>query len=167
MKKLMLMAVAFMLIASAAFANAPRSEFEGRKHGKHGKHHGEMMERMAEKLNLSEGQKLQMQTLRENFRAQTAPQRQASRELMREYRSAEQAGDTARAEELATALRTQRAAMHEVRSEHREQMLSILTPEQRSQLESQREEWKSKRSERFENRGESKGERRQFRGSNR
>jgi periplasmic protein CpxP/Spy len=169
MKKLMLMAVAFMLIASAAFANAPRSEFEGRKHGKHkhGKHHGEMMGRMAEKLDLSEGQKLQMQTLRENFQAQTAPQRQASRELMSEYRSAKQAGDTARAEELATALRTQRAAMHEVRSAHREQMLSILTPEQRSQLESQREEWKSKRSERSENRGEWKGERRQFRGSNR
>jgi Spy/CpxP family protein refolding chaperone len=177
MKKLMLMAMAFMLVASVAFANASRSD-EGRKHGKkhgmhhgeskkHGMHHGHKMGRMAEMLDLSEAQKLQMQTLRESFRTQTAPQREASRQLMGEYRSAKQAGETARAEELEATLRSERAAMHELRSAHREQMLSILTPEQRSQLEAQKQEWKAKRSERSEMRGERKGEQRQFRGSNR
>ena len=165
MRKTMVVLAAASLISTMALAAPLTGEGErGRRgHGEHGHgerghsmrgHDGEeLLERMAERLNLSEAQKLQIRQLHEGFRTQTEPQRTAMFETMKSLREARQAGDTATAQRLAASLEGQFAQMHEIRKAQHERMLALLTPEQRAKVEEMKAEREQRRGERGSRRG--------------
>lgn len=137
MKNIVTAAAVLALGASLAFAGPG----EGRKgkHGMHGKG-GAHLERMAEKLNLSEGQKLQMSEMRKAFRAQSEPSWNSMKQTKSDMKAAKEAGDTARVEALRATMKTQKDQMKAQRQAQHQQMLNILTPEQRTQLEAMKNE---------------------------
>jgi periplasmic protein CpxP/Spy len=161
MKTFTTVAAALALTAGLAFA-APQGDGErghmGKKKGHmgagdHAGHmgkgdHGKMMGRMAEKLDLSEGQKIQMQQLHESFRAQNAPFRESMQATKTQLREARQSGDTARAQQLAAELEGQRTQMLTQRQAMHEQMLTILTPDQKTKLEAMKAEKNNRKGER-------------------
>jgi periplasmic protein CpxP/Spy len=161
MKTITTVAAALALTAGLAFA-APQDGGErghmGKKKGHmgagdHAGHmgkgdHGKMMGRMAAKLDLSEGQKIQMQQLHEGFRTQNAPFRESMQATMSELREARQSGDTARAQQLAAQLEGQRTQMQTQRQAMHEQMLTILTPDQKTKLEAMKAEKHNRKGER-------------------
>lgn len=147
MKKTITTAVALALGASLAFAGHGAGT-EGKRSGKHGKHgqHGEAgFARLAEKLNLTEAQKQQLAEERTNFRASNQHRFEANRDTMRQFREARQAGDTARADALKQTLEVQRGELKQLREAQHQQMLSILTAEQRAQLETLHSERKGRK----------------------
>ena len=156
MRTITTVAAALALTAGLAFA-APQGGGERGHMGKKGHmgaghmgqgDHGKMMGRMAEKLELSEGQKIQMQQLHETFRTQHAPFRESMQATMTQLREARQSGDTARAQQLAAELEGQRAQMQTQRKAMHEQMLTILTPDQKAKLEAMKAEKKNRKGER-------------------
>lgn len=139
MKRIVTAAAVLALGASLAFAGPG----EGHKHGKqgmHGKGGAAHMERMAEKLNLSEGQKIQMEELRKGFEVQNEPLWTAMKQTKTEMKAAHEAGDTARVEALRATVEQQRNQMKAQREAQHAQMMNILTPEQRTQLEAMKSE---------------------------
>lgn len=146
MKTFTTVAAALALTAGLAFA-APQGGGERGHMGKKGMgagdhacdmdkdDHGKMMGHMAGKLEMSEAQKVQMQQLRESFQAQHAPFRESMQATMTQLREARQSGDTARAQQLAAELEGQRAQMQTQRQAMHEQMLTILTPDQKAKFE--------------------------------
>ena len=134
MRKTMTLAVALTLGASLAFAGP------GAGKGEFGKGHARAEARFAEKLNLTEAQKAQMEELRNNFRASNQQRFATHRDTVRQYREARQAGDTAHADALKQTLELQRGELNQLRQAHHERVLSILTAEQRAQLEAMKAE---------------------------
>ena len=122
-----------------------KSQRRGKMRGHHAKRGGDFGAKFAEKLNLSDTQKTQMNTLRQNFRAASEPYRERTRQLATELRQAREANDTARVEALRAQIEGQRAQMKVLADSHRQQVLSILTPEQRTQLESFKGKGKGRR----------------------
>jgi len=126
-----------------------RAEWRGQgKHFGHGG--GPMGGAMFRDLNLTEDQKTRMQQINQSFRERTQSLRQQLQAKRQELRQASE-GDTFN-EALATQ-KLQEAASLEAKlmGEHfklRQEMLSVLTPEQKTQLEQKRAEFKAKRSER-------------------
>ena len=147
MKKTITTAVALALGASLAFAG-PGAGKEGKRSGRHGKGGEAAAARWAEKLNLTEAQKQQLAEQRANFRASNQHRFEAHRDTMRQYREARQAGDTARADALKQTLAVQKGELKQLREAQHQQMLSILTAEQRAQLEAMKEERKNRRGDR-------------------
>lgn len=154
MKKSLVTVATLMLGASLAIAG-PGMDGRGKHGGKHGKgaRGGEFSARFAEKLNLSEGQKIQMKQFHEEFRAANEPLRNAMRTTTTEIRAARKAGDAARVEALRPTLEQQRTEMRERRAGQHERMLAILTPDQRAQLEAVKAEREQRRGERKGRRG--------------
>ena len=160
MKTITTVAAALALTAGLAFA-APQGGGErghmGEKcqmgagdHAGHmgtGDDHGKMMGHMAEKLELSEAQKVQMKQLHEGFSTQHAPFRESMQATMTQLREARQSGDTARAQQLAAELEGQRAQMQTQRQAMHEQMLTILTPDQKAKLEAMKAEKQNRKGE--------------------
>lgn len=152
MKTFTTVAAALALTAGLAFAAPQGGGERGHKGmkghmgaGDHAGHmgkddHGKMMGHMAEKLELSEAQKVQMQQLHESFRAQHAPFRESMHATMTQLREARQSGDTARAQQLAAELEGQRAQMQTQRQAMDEQILTILTPDQKAKFEAMKAE---------------------------
>lgn len=143
MKKTIYTAVALALGASLAFAGPG----EGRR-GPLGEHREHRMDRLAEKLNLTDAQKAQIEEQRNNFRASNEARFETHRDTMRQYREARKANDTARADALKQTLELQRGELQQLREAQHQAMLSILTAEQREQLEalkSERREHRGKR----------------------
>ncbi len=139
MKKIVTAAAVLALGASLAFAGPG----EGRKHGKHGMHDkggAAHMERMAEKLNLSEGQKIQMSELRKGFQVQNEPLWNSMKTTKTELKAAQEAGDTARVDALRATMKNYKDQMKAQREAQHQQMMNILTPEQRTQLEAMKSE---------------------------
>lgn len=134
MKKILATAAVFILSTTLAFAG------HGHKGDGHRGKHGEWNGRMGEKLNLSEAQKQQIQTIQRSFREQNEPFFNAFRETKRQYKEARQAGDTTRAESLKAQLDSQKTQMRQLQENQRRQIVSILTPEQRTQLEAMKAE---------------------------
>lgn len=110
--------------------------------------HGKMMGHMAEKLELSEAQKVRMEQLHESFSTQHAPFRESMQATKAQLREARQSGDTARAQQLAAELEGQRAQMQTQRQAMHEQMLTILTPDQKAKLEAMKAEKQNRKGER-------------------
>ena len=137
MKKMFTAAAVLALGASLAFAGPGGGKMHGGKHGRGGEAH---MERMAEKLNLSEGQKIQMSELRKTFQTENEPLWTAMKQTKTELKAAQEAGDTARVEALRATMKTQKDQMKVVRQAQHEKMMTILTPDQRAQLEAMRAE---------------------------
>jgi protein CpxP len=136
------MAAALTLSATMAVA-APHGG------GKHHKRGGEMMgPRVAAKLNLTDAQKQQIRDLHKSFREQNKATFENAREARKAFREAKKANDTARMEQVKPAMEAQRAEFKQLRDARRQQLLSILTPEQRTQFEAMKAEREQRRGQR-------------------
>jgi periplasmic protein CpxP/Spy len=111
--------------------------------GKHGGRGGPM--RMFRELGLSEAQQQQAKAIMERYEQSNKPQRDEMRQLHQQMgQTATGAVDTqaqARAEALRTELRESRKRMHD-------ELLTILTPDQRAKLEQMKQERKARHEER-------------------
>jgi periplasmic protein CpxP/Spy len=123
------------------------------KKGKSGRHHERGM--MFGKLNLSEDQKNQLKQLRQASRESSKPVMEQLRAKRQELRQAEKGGtfDEALATQKLTDMASLQAKMMAERARLRQAMMAVLTPEQKTQLEQSRAEFKAKRAERRGNRG--------------
>jgi len=135
------MAAVVTFTASLAFA-APHG---GGKRGRHGQQFGE---RMAAKLNLTDAQKQQIRDLQQGFREKNKAVFENAHALRKDFREAKKAGDTAKLESLKPALEAQREQMKQLRDAQHQQILSLLTPEQRTQWEALKAEREQRRAER-------------------
>jgi Spy/CpxP family protein refolding chaperone len=115
--------------------------------GPHGMGRGErgpmqMLERLPEQLDLSMQQRQQFDDIMRDFRVRWAdqtPDRDALRELNREYRQARDAGDTQRAEELRKQMREMARNRGGMVSEFLDAVDGILNEQQRERLNEMRE----------------------------
>src|SRR5512140_2843482 len=99
MKKI-ITAVAVVALSSSLAMAAPYAGGEGRQHRGGRAHQGEGM-MAAEKLNLSYAQKEQMKAMRQSFRDENKAFFDSVKTTRQQLREARQAGDTARAQQLA------------------------------------------------------------------
>ncbi|HEX8616590.1 MAG TPA: Spy/CpxP family protein refolding chaperone [Thermoanaerobaculia bacterium] len=147
--KWMTMAAVVALSATMAVAAPHGGKRDGKAGGRHGR--GELGAKFAEKLKLTDAQKAQIKTIRTNNREQNKAFFEQSRETFQQFREAKKANDTARLEQLKPVIERQRAQMLQFRSAERQQILALLTPEQRTQfdaLEAEREARRGQRGER-------------------
>jgi protein CpxP len=123
----------------------PGKQRFGGFHGRHGRGGGDGLER----LNLTEAQKTQMKQIRESYRERTQSLHQELRAKKQELRQANQ-GATFN-EGLATQVLTESAALEAKlmgeRFKMRQEMMALLTPEQKNQLEQRREQHRMKQAE--------------------
>lgn len=149
-----------VLLASVAFAQTTgstqdtneKARGEWRGQGRRGGHRGFGKGHMGggfRNLNLTDDQKARMKQIRESFGERTKSLREQLRAKHQELRQAQQ-GSTFN-EALATQVLSQeatlKARMMGEQFKLRQEMLSILTAEQRTQLEQQREQRKARRGE--------------------
>lgn len=102
-----------------------------------------------ERLNLTDAQKTQMKQIRESYRERTQSLRQELRTKKQALHQANQ-GETFN-EGLATQVLTESAALEAKlmgeRFKMRQEMMALLTPEQKNQLEQRREQHRMKQAE--------------------
>jgi Spy/CpxP family protein refolding chaperone len=148
-----------VLVASVAFAqtatttqgdqNKARGEWRGRGgrgEGREGDHRGGFGgDGMFAKLNLTDAQKASMKQIRESFGDRTKSLREQLRAKRQELRQANQGGTFNEA--LATQNLTESAGLQaKLMGEEfklRQDMLAVLTPEQKTQLDQMRQQFKS------------------------
>jgi Spy/CpxP family protein refolding chaperone len=113
----------------------------GRMGGRHG--HGMMHMRLLNELNLSEAQKQQMSTIAENYKNNIDPQKQELRQIWSQKQASTPLtpDQETRARELFTQMNQAKKKMHD-------ELLGILTPEQRQQLDQKRQEMRQRWQER-------------------
>lgn len=145
-RKWMTAVAVFTLGTSLALA-APNEDGSKARHRRH--HRSMHAQKFAEKLNLTEAQKEQIKQIRQNNREQNKAFFEQARQTRQELRAARQANDTARAESLKATLKAQREQFKLIRDAERAQILTVLTPEQKAQLEAM----KAERGERHGKRG--------------
>lgn len=120
---------------------------KGRHHGSRGFHGGG---RLMKDLNLTDAQKTQMKQIRQSFHERTAGLRQELHTKRQELRQANQ-GDTFNESLVAQKLSEMSGGQARLMSEKfrlRQEMNAVLTPEQKTKLQQQREQFKSRRAER-------------------
>lgn len=117
---------------------APQRPFDGRGKRRGGK--GGMMRLMRE-LNLSDAQQQQIRAIHDRLEASIKPQREEMRRLRGSNQDQPDANTIARIEALHTEMGRVMRASHE-------EVLVVLTPEQRAQLEQLKNERKARRGER-------------------
>jgi len=145
-----------LLVASVAFAqtagttqgdqNKARGEWRGRGRGegRKGDHRGGFGGGMFHKLNLTDAQKASMKQIRESFGERTKSLREQLRAKRQELRQANQGGtfnEALTAQNLTESAGLQAKLMGEQFKLHQE-MLAVLTPEQKTQLEQMRQQFK-------------------------
>lgn len=147
--KWMTMAAVLGLTASLAVAAPTHGDAgEGHRGGHHGRRgHKEFGAAFANKLNLTDAQKQQVKDIRKSFREQNKAFFENSRTTFQQFREAKKAGDQAKLDALKPTLEAQRAQMQQLRDQERQRVLSILTPEQRTQYEALKAEREAKRAE--------------------
>ena len=148
-----------LLVASVAFAqtqgatqddtNKARGEWRGRGRGegRKGAHRGGFGGGMFAKLNLTDAQKASLKQIRESFGQRTKSLREQLQAKRQELRQANQGGtfnEALTAQKLTESAGLQAKLMGEQFKLHQE-MLTVLTPEQKTQLEQMRQEFKGKR----------------------
>lgn len=138
------MAAVVTLSASLAFA-APHGKGMGGKRGRHGMEFGQFM---AAKLNLTDAQQQQIKDLNKAFRETNKPVFENARELRKQFHEARRDNDTAKMESLKATMEASREQMKQLRDAHETQILSVLTPEQRTQWEAMKAEREQRRAER-------------------
>jgi len=146
------LAIPAALAQSANEQSGSQKPREGKgEFGKHRGRHGRGMRgAMFRQLNLTDAQKTQMKQLRQSYRERTQPLRQELRAKMQELRQANQGGtfDEALATRKLTETAGLRAKLMGERFKLRQEMVALLTPEQKIQLEQMREQFKTRRAER-------------------
>jgi len=131
MKRKLATAVAVLTLGAAVAIAAPH---EGKWGGKHGRG-GEMSQRFAEKLNLTDAQKEQIKAIQKETRQQNAAFFQTMRQTREDFHAAKEANDTAKLDALKATFDSQRAQMKQIRDAENQRIMSILTPDQRTQFE--------------------------------
>jgi protein CpxP len=158
LNKFQAMALAFiMAIAVAVPAAIAQTAGEGSKEGRRGKwgHRAgrggdRLMGRGFGQLDLTDAQKAQMKQIRESQRESLQPLKQELRAKKQEIRTATASGTFDEAlvrQKLAEIAPIEAKLMAEQFRVHQE-MLSVLTPEQRTKLDQMREQFKSRKGER-------------------
>lgn len=139
--------VGTLAIGAMSLALTVPSVYAQGGHGK-GNGKGERHEKMAEKLNLTADQKTQIKALRDAFKQQNASaiaEVKALRDQMHEQmKNKDKEGAKATREQI-------KAKMEALRPAHQklhEQILALLTPEQRAQAEKMRQEHKDRKHDR-------------------
>ena len=147
-----------LLVASVAFAqtagttqgdqNKARGEWRGRGgrgEGRKGDHRGGFMGGgMFAKLNLTDAQKASMKQIRESFGERTKSLREQLRAKRQELHQANQGGtfnEALTAQNLTESAGLQAKLMGE-EFKLRQEMLAVLTPEQKTQLDQMRQQFK-------------------------
>jgi protein CpxP len=129
--------------------NSPKDGkgWHGRRGGGFG-HHG--MGGIFRALNLTDAQKAQAKQIRESHQASIQALREQIRAKHMEIRQSEQGGtfNEALATQKLTEVAGIQAKLMGEEFQIRQQMLSLLTPEQKAKLDQLRTEWKAKRAER-------------------
>jgi Spy/CpxP family protein refolding chaperone len=128
--------IATMIAATAtlAIAQVPGAGgFGGRHHAR-----GAMLGRLAEKLNLTDAQKQQMKDIRTADRERNKQLYADARAKFQELRSLKENNDP-RAAEVKAQLDAMRPQLQAARKATREAMLSVLTADQRAQLQALRQ----------------------------
>ncbi len=128
-------------------------EGHGKRWGRGGRgRRGGMRGMMFRGINLTEDQKARMQQIRASYQERTQSLRQELRTKRQELRQA--GGSGTFNEALATQKLTESAGIQaklmSERFKMRQEMLSVLTPEQKTQLEQKRAEFKARRAQRGE-----------------
>jgi protein CpxP len=150
---------AVALAAPIAFAQSTGSTTQedqkvmrGERHGGHGQRwgRGDRAGLFLGGINLTEDQKARMQTIRSSFRDRTKSLHEELRTKRQELRQAGEGGtfNEALATQKLTEMAGLQAKLMGERFKMRQEMLSVLTPEQKTQLEQKRAEFKAKRAER-------------------
>ena len=111
--------------------------------GHRGHRHRMLGAKLAQKLNLTDAQKDQLKAFRQSFREENKAFFQSVRQTHQDLRAARQAGDEAKVNELKATAQSQREQMKQLRQAEHEKFLSVLTPDQRTQLEALKAEWKA------------------------
>ena len=145
--KLITMAAVLALSTSIAVA-APHGR-GGKMHGRGG---GELGERFAQKLNLTDAQKQQIRDLQQNFRETNKAFVDQMRDTHQQMAEARKAGDTAKLDALKATMESQRPQMQQLREQQNQRIAAILTPEQRTQWETLKAEREARRAEHGEHR---------------
>jgi protein CpxP len=119
--------------------------FHGRGHGRHG---GGMMS--FRNLDLTDAQKTQLKQIRESSHESLRPLMEQIRAKRQEIRQANQDGtfNEALAAQKLAEIAPLEAKMQGEQFRIHQQMLSVLTPDQKAKLDQQRAEFKAKRAER-------------------
>jgi len=149
-----------VLAASIALAQTPQTAQSnqsekthgwrgGKGHSRMGGHAG-MRGLMFAGLNLTDDQKARMKTIGDSFRERTQPLRQELKAKREELRQAKQGGtfNEALATQKLQESASVRAKLMSEEFKMRQDMLAVLTPEQRTQLEQKRAEFKSQEGQR-------------------
>ncbi len=147
------MTMAAVLTLSATLAVAAPGEGKAGKAGRHGRHGGEFGQRFAQKLNLTDAQKAQVEQIRKNIKEQNQTFFTSSREAFQQFREAKKANDTAKVEALKPTVEAFRAQMQALRATERTQIMGVLTAEQRAQFEALQAEHKERAGKRGGKRG--------------
>jgi protein CpxP len=134
---------------------------KGRGFGKRGGHRGGGMRGMMMKgINLSDEQKAQMKQIRQSFGERNKPLHQelsAKRQALRQANEGGTFNETLATQKLTEMAGLQAKLMGE-RFKLQQEMLAVLTPEQKTQLEQKRAEFKAKRAERGSRQSQSQGQ---------
>lgn len=144
--------LAIALAIPLALAQTPTDQSGSQTQGGQGEHgrrhwrHGRGMAMVFHKLNLTDAQKEQMKQIRQNYRQSTQPLRQELFAKMKGLRPSQ--GGTfneAQATQTLTETAALRAKLMGQRFKEHQEMLAVLTPEQKAQLQQMREQFKAKR----------------------
>lgn len=124
-----------------------------RREGKHRGHRWGGMRRgggFFGQLNLTEDQKTKMKQIRESFAEQNKPLREQLRAKRQELRQASEGGtfNEALATQKLTEMASLKAKLMGERHKLHQEMLSVLTAEQKAQLEQSKAQFKTRRGER-------------------
>jgi Spy/CpxP family protein refolding chaperone len=141
MSRTSVIAVALLALTSAAFAQGPGPRGRRPDDGGGRPGFGPSPEQLAERLNLSDDQKAQWQSLREKQRDATKPLFDGARQAHEAFQNALEAAhpDVTNVGQAALAVHAAEKKLHEAQQAAFEEMKSILTPEQREKLEQSRE----------------------------
>jgi periplasmic protein CpxP/Spy len=133
----------------------PRGDRRGQRRSWGGRGAG-MRGGMLRGINLTDDQKAKMKQINESFRESTRALRQELQTKRQALRQASEGGtfDEALATQKLTETAGLQAKLMGERFKMRQQMLSVLTPEQKTQLEQKRAEFKARGAERRGRKGE-------------
>ena len=131
----------------AAGTQQQQTERRGKRwhRGKRGMHGMRGMMHMLRELNLTEAQQQQARAIFDRYEASTKPQREEMRQLFQQKRAQGNAEPDAQTQARAEALRAQ---FKESARLMQDELLTILTPEQRTKLEQMKQERKARHEER-------------------
>jgi Spy/CpxP family protein refolding chaperone len=142
-------AVAQTVTTDQGNTEGTRTERRGRGRGEHKGHGLRGMRRggFFKQLNLTEDQKARMKQIRESFAAQNKPLREQLRAKRQELRQASEGGtfNEALATQKLTEMASLQARLMGERARLHQEMISVLTAEQKAQLEQARAQFKARR----------------------